>query len=114
MTCEEVRALLPAYVDGDAERAAEVDAHLAWCGGCRGELAAYRQVKRTLASLREEGAPPGPHLLDRLVALIPAPSLLDRVRLNVYDHPSLYVAALGVGAAFLLWRRVRAVRAATA
>jgi predicted anti-sigma-YlaC factor YlaD len=112
MTCEEVRALLPAHLDGEAERAGEIDAHLAWCAGCRAELAAYRHVRRTLASLRDHGASPAPHLAERLVALIPAPSLLDRVRLNVYDHPSLYLAALGAAAALLVWRRARTARAA--
>lgn len=117
MRCEEVRALLPAYLDGDAERSAELDAHLAWCEGCRAELAAYRAMTRTLASLREHGAHPGPQLVDRLVALIPAPTVLDRVRLNVYDHPLAYtVASLGAAAvtAFVLRRRSRAARTAPA
>jgi hypothetical protein len=48
--------------------------------------------------------------VERLVALIPAPSLLDRVRFNVYDHPGWYAAASLAGAAvaaFLLRRRAR-------
>ena len=110
MRCEEVRELLPAYLDGEAARQAEIDAHLAWCANCRRELAGYRSMVRSLAALRERGAHPAPQLVERLVALIPAPSLLDRVRFNVYDHPGWYAAAslaAAAVAAFLLRRRAR-------
>lgn len=93
MRCEEVQELLPAYLDGEAARQAEIDAHLAWCAECRRELAGYRSMVRSLAALRERGAHPTPQLVERLVALIPAPSLFDRVRFTIYDHPGWYAAA---------------------
>ncbi len=52
MTCSEVEPLLAPAADGllDAARRAQLDAHLAECGGCRAALEDQRQVASILAS----------------------------------------------------------------
>jgi anti-sigma factor RsiW len=51
MTCEEVEVLLHALLDGelDAGHARDVEAHLADCPGCAGQLAAYRDMRSAIA-----------------------------------------------------------------
>jgi anti-sigma factor RsiW len=52
MTCNEARTLLHALIDGelDASHAREVEAHLGGCAACTAELAAYRQMRETIAA----------------------------------------------------------------
>jgi len=121
LRCEEVRELLPAYVDHDLHPAGEIEVHLASCPGCSAELASYRRLMSDLEGLRDRGEEPSPELLQRVVALIPAPSLVARVMETVQDH-KLAVASLGgaaVGAtaiaivSIVWWRARRAVSEAS-
>jgi anti-sigma factor RsiW len=93
---EDVRELLPAYVDGDLQAAEEVEAHLASCADCRSQLAAYREMLAELANLRDRGEEPHPAVLARSLAAIPAPSLAERLVESAQTHPIAYaVAAVG-------------------
>lgn len=56
MSCDEAREGLQDYVDGIAT--AEVEAHLAGCGSCRGEVERLRALKTRLASLPDAIEPP--------------------------------------------------------
>src|SRR6185295_4819738 len=61
MGCEEIRDLLAIVAGGEAvdgDRAA-VEEHVLLCASCARELDLYREARANLASLREEGAPPG-------------------------------------------------------
>src|ERR1700761_6865229 len=50
MTCEEAEVLLHALIDGelDAGHAREVEAHVATCARCAAQLAAFRDLQRSL------------------------------------------------------------------
>jgi len=60
MNGHEAGHLLSAYLDGalGPEEQARVDAHLASCGACRGELEGLRKTKGMLASARRRDMPP--------------------------------------------------------
>lgn len=114
MRCEEVRELLPAYVDRDLHAAGEIEVHLASCADCSAELASYREILSDLEALRDRGEEPSPDLLERALALIPVPSLGARLLGSVQAHPVAYaLASLGgaaVGAtaiAIVRWRSHR-------
>ncbi len=53
MTCDEAKILLHALIDGelDAGHAREVEAHIGGCASCAAELAAYREMTRTVADM---------------------------------------------------------------
>lgn len=114
MTCVEAGRLLPEYAD--AEPAGELAGHLASCSDCAGELARYRRLLTSLSALehRDLAVPPG--YVERMVALVPAPSVGQRVRSLAHARPVGYaLASLGgaaVGATaigLVLWRRARTV-----
>jgi anti-sigma factor RsiW len=116
---EQVRELLPAYVDGDLQAAEEVEAHLASCADCRSELAGYREMLVALADLRDRGEEPHPAVLARSLAAIPAPSLAERLVESAQAHPVAYAAAIigaltGAGAVSVLRRRRRRALLSTA
>jgi anti-sigma factor RsiW len=52
MTCEEVEVLLHALLDGelDAGHARDVEAHIAGCPGCAGQIATYRDMRNVIAA----------------------------------------------------------------
>ena len=117
--CEEVRELLPEHVDGELHVAGEVEAHLASCAACSAELAAYRGMLADLAGLRDLGEEPHPELLHRMLALIPAPRLADRLIGSFRARRVLVVvASLGgavvAAAVALRWLRRRRALAASA
>lgn len=119
MRCEEVRELLPGYVDGELQPAGEVEAHLASCAACGSELAVYRGMLADLAELRDLGEEPRPELLHRTLAMIPTPTILHRLIGPVRARPVLVaVASLGgvvvATAVALRWLRRRRALAASA
>lgn len=99
MRCEQVRDLLPGYVDSDLHPVGDIEVHLASCVGCSEMMASYRGTLASLAALPESdpAAPVG--LVARVVAQIPEPTLVDRMRGSVREKPVAYAA--GVGAAAL-------------
>lgn len=113
MRCEEVRELLPAYVDPGLHAAGEIDVHLASCVDCTEKLAGYRRMMAGLAGLRDRGEEPDPELLDRTLALIPPPSFVARLVGSAQTHPvittvaSIGGVAVGATAAALVWRARR-------
>jgi predicted anti-sigma-YlaC factor YlaD len=95
MTCDEVRELLPAYVDAELHEPDEVDAHLAGCADCRNVLASYGVMLGDLALLADSGPTPPPTLAARVRAALPERTLGARLRGSVRLHPVAYAAGLG-------------------
>lgn len=106
MKCEEVRELLPAYIDRDLHPVGPVEMHLASCSDCSAELIHYRDLMVSLAGLRETGDEPRAEFLDRMLSLIP-PQMRDGMdRRARYALASLGGAAIGVTAVAILWWRL--------
>jgi anti-sigma factor RsiW len=123
--CEEVRALLPQYVDWGPRPAGDVELHLATCPECTAELNAYRQMLGSLASMRDvdEEVPAG--FLERTLGVvrtaerspffIPVASvraMTDRVRQSARERPATYalaslgaLATIGAAIGIVMWRR---------
>jgi anti-sigma factor RsiW len=118
MTCEEVRALLPAYLDRDLHSVGEIEVHLASCERCSAELASYRALLVELRELRERGEEPDPLVLQRTLAMVPSPTVARRMIGSVQAHPVVYAvasiggAAVGATALAVAVSRRRANRAA--
>ena len=60
LECAEVVRALWEYLDGRAGDGlvAGIEAHLAWCDGCRAHFAFEKRLVRTLAGLRREHSDP--------------------------------------------------------
>ena len=60
LDCAEVVRALWEYLDGraDDDLVAGIDAHLAWCEGCRAHFAFEERLVKTLAGLRREHSDP--------------------------------------------------------
>lgn len=95
MRCEEIRELLPGYVDADPHDVPEIGGHLATCDACTEVLHSYRSMLAELSVLPDGDRPAPAALVERILAFIPEPSLLDRIRRSVREHPTAYVAGLG-------------------
>jgi anti-sigma factor RsiW len=74
MTCDEARILLHALIDGelDAGHAREVEDHIAGCAACAAELAAWREMGRTIAAADLRYTAPSA-LRRRIEAALPQP-----------------------------------------
>jgi len=74
MTCDEVRVLLHALLDGelDAGHAREVEAHVAGCPRCATELSQFREMRGAMAGANLRLAAPAA-LRSRIEAALPAP-----------------------------------------
>jgi hypothetical protein len=97
MRCDEVIAVLPAIVDGEAVDI-EAERHIASCLRCQAELARYRRLLRTLALLRTRYIEPTPGLLgDTLAALTDAAEHGAR-RTLLSGRRLAYAGAIGGGA----------------
>ena len=72
MTSDEAKILLHALIDGelDAGHAREVEDHIAGCAACAAELAAYREMSKTIAAADLRYAAP-PLLRKRIEAALP-------------------------------------------
>jgi hypothetical protein len=70
MLCDEVTALLPGMVDGDADLDPAALGHVETCLRCQAEMARYRRLLRTLALLRTRYAEPTPGLLGETLAAL--------------------------------------------
>ena len=79
MTCDETRILLHALIDGelDAGHAREVEEHIAGCPACAAELAAYREMSKTIAAADLRYAAP-PLLRKRIEAALPKEQMPNR------------------------------------
>jgi len=100
--CPDKELLLHALVDGelDARSALELEAHVAGCPGCAGELSAIREVKATLGAQRLGYAAPQ-SLLDRLDAAIAEEVAPPRHRQRVGAEGWVMGGTLGALAASL-------------
>jgi hypothetical protein len=133
LRCEEVRELLPSYVDVEARALVPVEEHLAACSDCARQYASYLSLAGTLSGLRRVELDPRPELLSETLELvraqfpgalrIPAIGDLRRARERVavlarervaplarerargLAVASIGVAAVGAGAV-LVWRRI--------
>ncbi len=123
--CEQVRELLPEYVDLGPRPAGEVERHLASCSSCGAELAGYQRLLSSLEDLRAVELEPAPEFLDRTLEAVRQAnepgrvlSLADfrvaRQRLAQavrspragYAVASITGAAVGATAIALLWWRL--------
>ena len=76
MTCDEAEILLHALIDGelDAGHAREVEEHIAGCPRCAAQLAAYREMSKTIAEADLHFAAPAA-LRQRIEAALPLPQI---------------------------------------
>jgi anti-sigma factor RsiW len=79
MTCDEAKILLHALIDGelDAGHAREVEEHIAGCPACAAELAAYREMSKTIAAADLRYAAPA-LLRKRIEAALPKEQMPNR------------------------------------
>ncbi len=73
MNCEQCQVLIHALIDGelDAGHAADVEAHVATCPSCAGELEAFRAMRAAMASADLKERAPA-HLRARIEAALPS------------------------------------------
>ena len=73
MNCAESEVLIHALLDGelDAGHIRDVEAHLAACPDCASKLAAFRQMRETMAAANLKQTAPT-HLRDRIEAALPS------------------------------------------
>jgi predicted anti-sigma-YlaC factor YlaD len=102
VTHDEVRELLPAYIDRDLHSVGDVELHLAECADCRSELALYREMIAALGAMRGRDVEPSPDFLERMLELIPQ-SLSERARKTRLAVASIGGAAVGVTALAIVW-----------
>ena len=76
MTCDEAEILLHALIDGelDAGHAREVEDHIAGCPACAAQLAAYREMSKTIAGAGLRYTAPAA-LRQRIEAALPLPQI---------------------------------------
>lgn len=110
MTCNEVRETLPAYLDGGGDSLA-LRRHLSHCKGCKAELAAYEDLRASLASMESATAIPPRGLVHALMRIPEVAGRVDHVRAHIARNRNQYlggaavVVAGAVGAALLRSRR---------
>ncbi|MDQ3767769.1 MAG: zf-HC2 domain-containing protein [Actinomycetota bacterium] len=116
MSCSEIKAMLPAYVEDKASLA--VRRHLPGCPGCSEELARYRELLSGLQVLAASPLEVPPGLAVSLAELPFEGRSLERLKTHVARNRPGYLvsglAALGAtGAAGAFWylRRGRAIAA---
>ncbi len=75
MNCSEAEILIHALLDNelDAGHAREVEAHFSGCADCTKKLAAFRNMRQSMAEANLKEAAPL-YLRERIEALVPAPS----------------------------------------
>lgn len=110
-TCSAVRDLLPEFVLGvlSAEQRADVEAHVAWCAGCRKESAELGQGAATLAFALTPAAPPSyveDAVVDSIRSSATAPVGRRRARAAALATVAAMVAVSALG-----WGAVMAGRA---
>ncbi len=96
LTCEETELLLEDYLEGyllESQRES-LEAHLAGCPVCRGELMALRNLEARLGDQREIDVPPG--LERRIVDRLP------RRRFPPWVRRTMTAGGLGIGAAVVM------------
>ena len=99
MTCDEASVLLHALVDGelDAGHAREVEAHIAGCARCAAELAAARELQRSLRGHSLSFTAP-PSLRGSIDRAVPSPAMTSRrAVLKGFALGSIVSAAAAVG-----------------
>jgi anti-sigma factor RsiW len=106
MTCDEAEILLHALMDGelDAGHAREVEDHLAGCARCAAQLAAYREMSKSVARAGLSYTAP-PALRRRIEATLPdvrAPN--RRAILRGFAMGSAMSAIAATGLVAIVWR----------
>lgn len=114
MKCEECREKLSVYLDGAAEDAAEIEAHLAGCAACRKEKEILEEMMAALNSLPDEELPEGYHaeLMQKLqaeaapnVAPFPKKKKPRWRQMSMIAAAALIVVAVGGGNGILQMRQ---------
>ncbi len=97
MRCDDVTPLLPGLVDGDTI-SLDVQRHVDSCLRCQAELARYRRLLRTLATLRTRYIEPTPGLLGETLAAITDAAEHSARRTLLSGRRIAYAGAIGGGA----------------
>jgi hypothetical protein len=97
MRCDEVTALLPGLVDGEMV-SLDVQRHVDSCLRCQAELARYRRLLRTLATLRTRYIEPSPGLLGETLAALTDAAEHGARRTLLSGRRLAYAGAIGGGA----------------
>lgn len=79
--------------------------HVSTCLRCQAELARYRRMLRTIATLRRPGPPPDSHQLARLLELLDRPEEPPRIPVARLALMAAAAALAGAGAGVLWWSR---------
>lgn len=110
-TCSAIRDLLAEFALGmlPPDQRAEVEAHVAWCAGCRKESAELGQGASTLAFALAPATPP-PWLEDAVIGSVRAAATLPAGRRRTRAAAAATVAAM-VAVSALGWGAVMAGRA---
>lgn len=116
MRCEEIRAMLPAYVD-EGRPELSVRRHLSRCADCRAHADEYRALAGGLGSLATITAEPPAGLQNALFDIPARRTRLDEARTHVARNRTRYLGGLAgaaalAGTAALLRTRARRVAAA--
>jgi hypothetical protein len=115
MRCEEIEAMLPAYVK-PAQVPLNVRRHLVRCADCRTSLARYEELAGAMVALESAPAEPPAGLRASLVAIPSEQSRLEEVRSHLSRNRKTYagLAVTAAGAAGAALWRSRRHRLATA
>jgi len=117
--CDEVRSVLPGYVDGSLPRLRRslVRLHLRRCATCQAEFSGQRQVRAALHALTAPAESPPTGLLESLLESTASPRGAVPLRGAVSGaRPALSLALLAAGAAagtgvgYASWLSARVVR----
>jgi anti-sigma factor RsiW len=110
MSCRETSRLFGARLDGRLDPAgrARLEAHLAGCAACRGELDRWEDAARALRAVGPTRVPPG--LAERAFRAAVAPR---RAPAGWFVPAALRAALAGALAAAAVWAGVLAERAGT-
>ncbi len=116
MTCAQVQETIPAFMDHGSD-ALEIRRHLARCPECQAELAAYEQLRVSLAAMESAAVAPPRGLMTALLQIPERANRLEQVRTHLARNRKQYIggaAVLAAGALGAAALRTRSRRIATA
>lgn len=116
MTCAQVRETIPAIMDHGSD-SLEVRRHLARCPECKAELAAYEELRASMAAMGSATVAPPRGLMTALIQIPQRADRVEQVRTHLVRNRKQYIggaAVLAVGAVGAAVLRTRTRRIATA
>ncbi len=116
MTCAQIQETIPAFIDHGSD-SLDVRRHLARCPECKAELAAYEQLRASLAAMESATVAPPRGLMTALLQIPQQVNRVDQVRTHLARNRKQYLggaAVLAAGAIGAAALRTRSRRIATA